>query len=156
MILVKHAERPYYILKWNFILEKAPWWGGFYEWLIGIVKSSLKKILPKSLLTFEELYTVITEIESVMNSCPLTYLSEEEYQESLIPNNLIYGRDIVNDRCSSEIQEIKDAEQLHGVRKHCLLVFNHFKRRFYNENLPLYRRDIYINMTRANQKLISY
>ena len=70
-------------IKWNFILEEAPvvGWGGFYEWLIGIVKSSLKKVLQKSLLTYEELYTVITEIESVMNSRPLTNLSEEEYQE---------------------------------------------------------------------------
>ena len=68
-----------------------------------------------------------------MNSRPLNYLSEEEYQETLTPNHLINGRDIVHDRCSSEIEEIKDAEQLLGVRKHCLLVFNHFKRRFYNE-----------------------
>ena len=68
-------------IKWNFILEEAPWWGGFYEWLIGIVKSSLKKVLQKSLLTYEELYTVITEIESVMNSRPLTYLSKENIKK---------------------------------------------------------------------------
>ena len=67
-----------------------------------------------------------------MNSRPLTYLSEEEHLESLTPNRLIYGRDIVNDRCSSETEKIKDAEQLRGVRKHCLLVCNHFERRFYN------------------------
>ena len=54
-----------------------------------------------------------------MNSRPLTYLSEEEHLESLTPNHLIYGRDIVNDRCSSETEKIKDAEQLRGVRKHC-------------------------------------
>ena len=30
-------------IKWNFILEKAPWCGEFYERVIGIVKSSLKK-----------------------------------------------------------------------------------------------------------------
>ena len=70
-----------------------------------------------------------------MNSRSLTYLSEEEYQESLAPNYLIYGRGIVDDRCSSEIEEVKDAEQLRDVRKHCLLVFNHFKRRFCNEFL---------------------
>ena len=70
-------------IKWNFILEEAPvvGWGGFYEWLIGIVKSSLKKVLQKSLLTYEELYTVITEIESVMNSRPLTYLSKENIKK---------------------------------------------------------------------------
>ena len=42
-------------IKWNFILEKAPWWGGFYERFIGIVRSSLKKVLQKSLLTYEGL-----------------------------------------------------------------------------------------------------
>ena len=54
-----------------------------------------------------------------MNSSSLTYLNEEEYQVSLTPNNLIDRWDIVNDRCSSDIEEIKDAEQLRGARKHC-------------------------------------
>ena len=65
-----------------------------------------------------------------MNSRPLTYLNEEKYQESLTPNHLIYGRDIVIHRCLSEIEEIKDAGQLRGVRKHCLLVFFILKRGF--------------------------
>ena len=76
-------------IKWNFILKKATWWGRSYERLIGIVKYPLKEALQKSLLTYEELYTVITEIESVMNSRPLTYLSKEKYQESLKPNHAI-------------------------------------------------------------------
>ena len=97
-------------IKWNFILEKATWWGRSHERLIGIVKNPLKKVLQKLLLTYEELYTVIIEIESAMNSRPLIYLSKEEYQESLKPNHAIYGRDIVNDRCLSETEEIKDAE----------------------------------------------
>ena len=42
-------------IKWNFILENTPWWGGFYERLVGIVKGSLKKVLQKPLLTYEEL-----------------------------------------------------------------------------------------------------
>ena len=29
-------------INWNFVLEIAQWWGGFYERLIGIVKSSLQ------------------------------------------------------------------------------------------------------------------
>ena len=109
-------------------------------------------MLQKSLLTYEELYTVITEIESVMNSRPLTYLSEDEYQESLTTNHLIYGRDIVNGKCTSEIEEIKDAEQVREVRKHCLLVFNHFKKRFYNEYLnALQERHIYQQKTFKNK-----
>ena len=37
-------------IKWNFILEKAPWWGGFYERLIGIVKSSLRESFTKVII----------------------------------------------------------------------------------------------------------
>ena len=37
-------------IKWNFILEEAPWWGGSYEWLIGIVKSSLKESFKKVII----------------------------------------------------------------------------------------------------------
>ena len=83
---------------------------------------------------------------------PIKNLSEEEYQESLTPNHLIYGRDIVNDRRSSEIEEIKDAEQLRGVRKHCLLVFNHFKRSFYNECVnALQERHLYQQNTSKSE-----
>lgn len=30
--------------KWKFITERAPWWGGFYKWLIWLVKQRLKKL----------------------------------------------------------------------------------------------------------------
>ena len=78
-------------IKWQFILECSPWWGGFYERLVGVVKNSLKKAIFTSKLTFDELNTVIIEIESVINGRPLTYLNDEPY-EHITPNHLIYGR----------------------------------------------------------------
>ena len=38
------------------------------------MKSCLKKIMGKALLTFEELRTVVYEIECTLNSRPLTYV----------------------------------------------------------------------------------
>ena len=35
-------------IKWKFILEKSPWWGGFYEKLSNIIKICLKKVIEKS------------------------------------------------------------------------------------------------------------
>ena len=49
-------------------MERAPWWGGFFERLIGSVKLCLKKTLGKAYLTYDELVTVIMEIEAVLNS----------------------------------------------------------------------------------------
>ncbi|GBO33685.1 hypothetical protein AVEN_204802-1 [Araneus ventricosus] len=61
-------------ITWKFIVEGAPWWGGFWKRLVRSVKTCLKRILGKSSLTYEELYTVLVEIEVVINSRLITYL----------------------------------------------------------------------------------
>ncbi len=64
-----HANRG---ISWEFIPEYAPWFGGFYERMIGLVKSCIRKSLPiKKILSYEQFITLITEIESVLNSRPL-------------------------------------------------------------------------------------
>ncbi|KAL9972923.1 hypothetical protein ACROYT_G019319 [Oculina patagonica] len=35
-------------IKWSFIIELAPWMGGFYERLVGLVKQALRKVLERS------------------------------------------------------------------------------------------------------------
>ncbi|GFY61943.1 uncharacterized protein TNIN_271721 [Trichonephila inaurata madagascariensis] len=62
---------------WKNIIERSPWWGGFYELLVRFVKESLRKILGKALLSFEEMTTILTEIEAVLNLRPLSYVYEE-------------------------------------------------------------------------------
>ena len=60
---------------WQFIPERAPWYGGWWERLIGITKRTLKKILGRALVDLETLQTVVTEVESILNDRPLTYVS---------------------------------------------------------------------------------
>ncbi|GFS32225.1 uncharacterized protein TNIN_168651 [Trichonephila inaurata madagascariensis] len=62
---------------WENAIERSPWWGGFYELLVRSVKESLHKILGKALLSFEEMTTILTEIEAVLNLRPLSYVYEE-------------------------------------------------------------------------------
>ncbi|UYV81333.1 hypothetical protein LAZ67_20000811 [Cordylochernes scorpioides] len=64
-------------INWKFIPPSAPWWGGWWERLIGLLKQLLRKILGQARLEFEELYTIICDTESLMNSRPLTYMSED-------------------------------------------------------------------------------
>ena len=100
-------------IKWSFILEKSLWWGGFYERLIAIVKSSLKKVVGKALLNYNEMVTIVTEIEGCLNSRPLTYLNEGNVYDLLRANHLIYGRDINADKITSynnELLEINGEE----------------------------------------------
>lgn len=62
-------------IQWIFIPPSAPWWGGWWERLIGIVKRILRRVLGRARLNY--LYTTICEAENIVNSHPLNYLSED-------------------------------------------------------------------------------
>jgi hypothetical protein len=80
-------------IAWNFIPEKAPWWGGFWERMIGLVKTSLKKVMGRSLLNYDDLYATVVEVESIINSRPLLYVSSGEEREVITPAHfLVAGR----------------------------------------------------------------
>ena len=79
-------------VEWKFNLERAPWWGGFFERMVASVKGCLRKTLGNARLTFDELSTLLTEIECTLNSRPLTYEYNEVEEEVLTPSHLIYGR----------------------------------------------------------------
>lgn len=64
-------------IKWRFIAEKSPWWGGFYERLVKSVKNALRRTLGRSLASFRQLETLVIEIESVLNSRPLTIVGDD-------------------------------------------------------------------------------
>ncbi|GFW79601.1 integrase catalytic domain-containing protein [Trichonephila clavipes] len=74
-------------------MERAPWWGGFYERLIRTVKLALRKTVGRATLFRDELETLLIEIEGVLNSRPLTYIfSEFNEPEPLTPSHMILGR----------------------------------------------------------------
>lgn len=64
-------------IKWSFIVELAPWMGGFYERLVSLVKRSLRKTIGRKILTFDQLVTVTKEVEAVVNSRPLVYVGDD-------------------------------------------------------------------------------
>ncbi|GFW03600.1 integrase catalytic domain-containing protein [Trichonephila clavipes] len=64
-------------IQWKFSPPSAPWWGGFWERLVGMLKNVLRKVLGKASLNEEELNTLLYDAESIINSRPITYLSED-------------------------------------------------------------------------------
>lgn len=65
-----------YKITWKFNPPAAPWWGGWWERLVGLTKRLLRKVLGKSTLNYVEMETVLCDCESVLNSRPLTFISE--------------------------------------------------------------------------------
>ena len=59
-------------------------------------KRCLKKIVGQAKLSHDELLTALTEVEVVINSRPLSYVSAEDLEEPLTPFHLIVGRRLMN------------------------------------------------------------
>ena len=82
-------------IEWKFNLSRAPWWGGIFERLVGIMKKSLSKVIGRGWLTYEELEEVLLDVECSMNNRPLCYPEEDMEYEVLTPNLLLRGRPAV-------------------------------------------------------------
>lgn len=65
-------------IRWKFNPPAAPWWGGWWERLVRMVKDILKRVLGRASLNYEELSTILCDCEQVINSRPITYVSEED------------------------------------------------------------------------------
>ncbi|XP_068225253.1 uncharacterized protein [Palaemon carinicauda] len=95
------------IIQWKFIALSAPWQGGFYERLIGLTKSCLKKVLFTKRVNADELETVLKEIQCKLNNRPLTYIDAETPIEPLAPIHLWCGK-IINPMPSVELDSQED------------------------------------------------
>ena len=96
-------------IKWHFSTPRAPHMGGFWESGIKQMKYYLKRILEDKLLKFEEMYTLICRIESILNSRPITELSDNpEDFEALTPGHFIIGRPL-NCKLKEKTDEIKSS-----------------------------------------------
>ena len=62
---------------WSFISANSPHYGGLWEAGVKSVKHHLKRIIGNDIFTFEELTTILVQIEACLNSRPLTPLSSD-------------------------------------------------------------------------------
>lgn len=82
--------------KWKYIPPGAPNFGGLWEAGVKSTKYHLKRIVGDSTLTFEELSTVLTQIEACLNSRPLSEMSDHPTDlEPLTPGHLLIGEPLV-------------------------------------------------------------
>ena len=132
-------------ITWTFIIERAPWWGGFWERLVRSIKKPLKKIVGRSTLSFDELRTILVEIEGVVNSRPLTYVYDDEESLSypLTPSDLIYGRRITSTPNAAYYEVISTNQSLTKKSRH----HRHVIRQLTNQ----WRREYLIELRERSQ-----
>ena len=83
--------------RWRRIAPLSPWWGGWWERLIGTVKQALRKSIGKNNLSFPELETCLVEVEMALNSRPLTFVGDTFHDgEVLTPAHFLIGRKVMS------------------------------------------------------------
>lgn len=77
---------------WHFSPPGAPHFNGLAEAGVKSVKSLLKKVIGETIFTFEELCTLLSQIEAVLNTRPLCPLSSETNDTSVLtPGHFLVG-----------------------------------------------------------------
>lgn len=120
-------------ITWKFIPTYSPNFGGIWEAGVKSCKMHLKRILGNHTLTFEGLYTVLSQIESVLNSRPLTPLSSSPDDfDILTPSHFLIGRKICN-LPDPNLREIPKSKL--SMYQHLQMIFQHFWQRWSTEYL---------------------
>jgi len=132
-------------ITWKFNIATASWTGGFFKRLINSLCRKLsKKTIGCTTLRYDELQTVISEVELTINSRPLDYIYDENCEEIITPNHLFYGRNLSitnDDKASRRVKYVQ------------LLIF-HFWNRWRTEyltSLRVYQSSKKIKQRRDNQ-----
>jgi hypothetical protein len=81
-----------YEIKWQFNTSRAPWWGGQFERIVGLVKQALYKASGSTLLTWDMLQDLLLDVEVALNNRPLSYVEDDPELPILTPNSLMFHR----------------------------------------------------------------
>ena len=85
-----------YGFKWSFIPPYAPHMRGLWEAAVKSMKSHLKKVAGNLAYTFEEFATMLIRIEAVLNSRPMSPLTENPTELlPLTPGHFLLGAPII-------------------------------------------------------------
>ena len=109
--------------------------------------------MKKALLTFEELQTVLIEIEATINQRPLCYVSDEDIGNTITPKHLLYGRQL-NYQPSANIFSAASSSVDDCTRrvKYLVKLIEHFKKRFCTTYLNELKQKHAYNKSKTTEK----
>lgn len=83
-------------ITWHFIPPRAPHFGGLWEAAVKSVKQHLSRTVANINLTYDEMYTVLVQIEACINSRPLIPLSNDPNDLAVTPAHFLIGSSLVS------------------------------------------------------------
>jgi len=110
--------------------------------MVRSVKELLRKELQQSKLNYDQMLTLLLEIESIINNRPITYVYPKDLEPCVTPNHLLYGRKLSFTALKAATQTLTTGPERDQVVK----VIQHFWERW--------RREYVVNL-REHHKLES-
>ncbi|XP_011859054.1 PREDICTED: uncharacterized protein LOC105556570 [Vollenhovia emeryi] len=118
---------------WNFIPPNAPHFGGLWEAAVKSAKYHMSRIIGKAHLTFEEMSTVLCEVEAILTSRSLTQLSSDSNDLAyLSPGHFLIGAPLNSILCHN-VHDINENRLTRWQRVE--QIRQHFWQRWSNEYL---------------------
>ncbi|XP_058449025.1 uncharacterized protein LOC131428985 [Malaya genurostris] len=117
----------------HFIPPRSPTFGGIWEACVKSVKTLLRKILGNAHLTESELQTALVQVEAMLNSRPITPMSDNPSDEmALTPGHFLIGRSL-NSIPDPDYQELPETRLSRWERVQ--QISQHFWSRWHKEYL---------------------
>ena len=143
-------------IRWQFSLDCAPWFGGAWERLVASVKRCIKKVVGTKKLTYVELQTLVNEIELVLNNRPIGIDYEDDHEDILTPNHLVFGRrlEAINDVGEIKLLSEPTSNRTLVRRKRLIdTMLSHFWERWRKEYITSLRETQRISNGRHSEKV---
>ncbi|KAH0821040.1 hypothetical protein GEV33_001751 [Tenebrio molitor] len=112
-------------ISWHFIPPRSPHMGGIWEINVKSIKGHLKRTIGEVVLSYEELYTLLTRIEAVLNSRPLCPLSNDPNDlNPITPGHFLIGEPLTSmserDLTTTRINRLTQWQRVEQMRQHFL------------------------------------
>ena len=118
-------------ITWKFIPQRSPHFGGLWEAAVKSMKYHLRRIVGDLKLTYEELSTVLTQVEACLNSRPLVPLMfSDDNIEALTPGHFLIGRPLES---LPDMSTSNDSLSLLKRWQMCQSLVKHFWKRWSTE-----------------------
>ncbi|XP_049880154.1 uncharacterized protein LOC126378727 isoform X1 [Pectinophora gossypiella] len=117
-------------IQFHFIPDYSPNHGGLWEAAVKSAKYHMKRIVGLKTYTYEQLSTIFTEIEAVLNSRPITPMSQDPSDFScLTPGHFIIGCPLTSYPCPDlteiPINRLKFWRSCEQARQHFWRAWSH-------------------------------
>lgn len=117
-------------IKFKTIPPYSPHFGGIWEAAVKSVKYHLRRVLSLANLTYEEMSTCLVQVEAILNSRPLTPLSNDPHDLTFLsPSHFLIGRPLMSvptlSLTGNNINRLDRYQRVEQLRQHFWQRYSH-------------------------------